>query len=91
MEFSQKISFGDTVYSQDVNDELVLLDMNTENYFGLDSVGRDIWKLLEEGKTLQEAYDTLLNMYEVEADQLRTDIEVFVEKLVESGLAVLSD
>jgi len=91
MDFSQKINFGDTVYSQDVNDELVLLDMKTENYFGLDSVARDIWKLLEAGKTLQEAYDTLLKMYEVEADQLHADIEAFIEKLIESGLAKLSD
>jgi hypothetical protein len=50
MDFSKKIIFSDTVFAQEVDGEMVLLDMNAENYFGLDSVASDIWKLLQEGE-----------------------------------------
>ncbi len=74
------------MYAQEVDDEMVLLDMTSENYFGLDAVGSDIWQLLKEGKTLQQAQDALLEMYDVEPEVLTQDFTEFVEKLVESGL-----
>lgn len=89
MNFSQKVNFPDTVFAQEVDGEMVLLDMDSENYFGLDAVASDIWKLLQEGKTLQETEETLLEMYDVEPEQLRSDLKAFVGKLVESKLATL--
>lgn len=90
MLFSNKVLFADTVFAQEVDGEMVLLDMNTENYFGLDSVASDIWKLLQEGKTLQETYDALLDMYDVEPDTLKKDLETFVNTLVDQKLATFS-
>ncbi len=91
MDFSQKVSISDTVCSQGVDGEMVLLDLESENYFGLDAVAGDIWKLLKEGETLQSAYDRLLNMYDVQPEQLRSDMVQFVDQLIECKLAVLSD
>jgi ornithine carbamoyltransferase len=65
---------------------MVLLDMNSENYFGLDAVGTDIWQAMQEKGTLQDVLETLLAQYEVEEDVLRKDLLTFVEKLQESGL-----
>ena len=90
MDFNQKVEFPDTVFAQEVDGEMVLLDMVSENYFGLDAVASDIWQLLQEDKTLQESHDALLEMYDVSADQLRSDLESFVNKLVESKLASLT-
>jgi hypothetical protein len=89
VDFSQKVLFSDTVFAQEVDGEMVLLDMNTENYFGLDSVASDIWKLLQEGKTLQETYDALIEMYDVEPDTLKNDLETFVTTLIDQKLATL--
>ena len=83
---NQKITLSDTVYAQEVDDEMVLLDMTSENYFGLDAVGSDIWQLLRDGKNLQEAQDALLEMYDVEPEVLVMDFLDFVEKLKKSGL-----
>lgn len=87
MHLKSKLVFSDTVFAQEVDGEMVLLDMNTENYFGLDSVASDIWKLLQDGKTLGETYDALLEMYEVEPDTLKSDLDVFVNTLLENKLA----
>ena len=90
MQLDGKLIFSDTVFAQEVDGEMVLLDMNTENYFGLDSVASDIWRLLREGKTIAETYDALLEMYDVEPDTLKNDLETFITALLDNKLATLS-
>jgi ornithine carbamoyltransferase len=89
MDLNTKITFADTVFAQEVDGEMVLLDMNSENYFGLDAVGTDIWQAMQEEDTLKEVLAVLLTQYEVEEEILKKDLFAFVEKLQESGLVEL--
>ena len=86
MNLNQKITFAETVFAQEVDGEMVLLDMESENYFGLDEVGTAIWQAMQEYGTLQEVFNALLEQYDVEAEVLEKDLSEFIEKLVESGL-----
>ena len=86
MELAKKITFADTVFAQEVDGEMVLLDMNSENYFGLDAVGTDIWQAMQENESLTDVLAVLLDQYEVEEEVLKKDLLDFVEKLQESGL-----
>ena len=86
MNLNSKITFADTVFAQEVDGEMVLLDMNSENYFGLDEVGTSIWQAMQEKEQLQEVFEVLLEQYEVEEKVLKNDLVTFVEKLEESGL-----
>ena len=72
--------------SQEVTGETVLLDLNSESYFGLDEVGTRIWQLLREGKDLEQVTETMLAEYEVDIDQLQADLDELIEKLSEAGL-----
>ena len=91
MNLDQKITFADTVFAQEVDGEMVLLDMNSENYFGLDAVGTDIWQAMQEKENLKEVFEILLEQYEVEEDVLKKDLITFVEKLEESGLVKVEE
>jgi ornithine carbamoyltransferase len=91
MNLNQKITFADTVFAQEVDGEMVLLDMNSENYFGLDAVGTDIWNAMQEKESLQEVLEVLLDQYEVEEDVLKKDLLDFVAKLQESGLVEVGE
>jgi ornithine carbamoyltransferase len=86
MDLDQKIIFSDTVFAQEVDGEMVLLDMESENYFGLDEVGTAIWQAMQEKETLKEVLEVLLEQYEVEVEVLERDLSDFVAKLLESGL-----
>jgi len=86
MDLNKKITFADTVFAQEVDGEMVLLDMNSENYFGLDAVGTDIWQAIQEKETLQAVLEALLEQYDVEEEVLKRDLLAFVGKLEESGL-----
>ncbi|MDD3775742.1 MAG: PqqD family protein [Sulfurovaceae bacterium] len=87
MDFNQKIIFLDTVFIQEVDDEIIVLDTNTENYFGLNKIGSVIWQTIKEKQVLDEVYKTLLERYDADAEVLRADLENFVVKLLEGGLA----
>jgi ornithine carbamoyltransferase len=89
VDFLKKIRFPETLFAQEVDGEMVLLDMRSENYYGLDAVATDIWRLLQEERNLEETVEALLEIYEVEESQLRRDLETFVSGLVEQGLAEL--
>jgi len=86
MNLNQKIVFADTVFAQEVDGEMVLLDMNSENYFGLDEVGTDIWRAIEEKRVLKEVLERLMEQYDVDEEVLKKDLIAFVEKLQDSGL-----
>jgi len=92
MDLSRKVTFADTVFAQEVDGEMVLLDMNSENYFGLDSVGTDIWQAIEKYEgDLQEVFKDLLKQYDVEEEILKKDLTAFVDKLVENGLVEVKE
>ena len=85
-----KVTFSETVFAQEVDGEMVLLDMNSENYFGLDEVGTSIWQAMQERESLQEVLGTLLEAYDVEEEVLEKDLLHFIDRLEESGLITVS-
>ena len=87
----QKITISSEVLSQEVDGETVLLDLESESYFGLDEVGTRIWQLLNETSNLQTVFDTLLGEYDVDEKQLEKDLQDHVAHLVEEGLISLTD
>ena len=89
MDFSRHIEFPETLFVQELDGEIVLLDMESENYFGLDSVATDIWYLLQKGLSLNETTSALLEIYDVEEERARQDLERFINHLLENGLGRL--
>ncbi len=85
----QRVSISPDVLFQEVNGETVLLDLASENYFGLDVIGTRVWGLLELGSSVGEMLDVLMAEYEVERDVLEKDVGALLDKLQESGLITL--
>ena len=76
------------VLMRELDGESVILDLNDENYYGLDETGTRMWQALIDSENIGRAYDVLLLEYEVEPEQLETDLEEFVSKLVSKNLLV---
>jgi hypothetical protein len=81
-----KVKFNEEVLFQNLEDGAVLLNINTEQYFGLDEVGTSIWNSLNETDSVEETYQKLLDEYEVEPEQLNKDLYDLINKLVEHQL-----
>lgn len=89
MDLNQTISIAPDVISQEVSGETVILDLNSEHYFGLDEVGTRIWQLIEEKGNLQAIYDQLLAEFDVGEEQLQDDLADLVERVAGAGLVSL--
>lgn len=87
----QHIQIAPDVLFQEVGGETVLLDLESELYFGLDAVGTRIWTLLAEGASVGAVVETLLQEYEVERATLEADVSELLSKLSEAGLIRLAD
>jgi len=86
MNLDTKLSIPPQVMSRLVGDETVLLDLASGLYFGLDGVGKVIWKSVSAGESLGDAVSTIVARFEVEQDQAAADVLTFAGTLVEKGL-----
>lgn len=89
MNLNQTIILSPDVISQEVSGETVLLDLESENYFGLDEVGTRIWQLIKETNDLKAIYDTLLSEYDVQEERLQQDLDTLLSEISGLGLITL--
>lgn len=89
--FSQRVAVPDDVLIREVRDEALLLNLKTEVFLSLDAVGASMWRVLTDAPTIQTAYETLLNEYDVDPDRLRHDLTALIDDLLRQGLITLSD
>ena len=82
----QKVTISPEVLFQEVSGEIVLLDLASESYFGLDEIGARIWALLNEEKAMGQILEVLLEEYEVDRARLEKDVNELLENLLEAGL-----
>ena len=74
------------VLVRELSGESVLLNLESETYFGLDEVGTRMWALLTTAPSVQEAFEALCRDYDVEPETLRRDLEALIARLLEKGL-----
>ena len=83
-------AFPEGVMTREVEGELVLLNLRSEQYYGLDSVGADVVTRLTR-QSLGQALDGLCQRYEVDVEVLRADVEHLVQELLQAGLLERSE
>ncbi|HEV8074203.1 MAG TPA: PqqD family protein [Candidatus Acidoferrum sp.] len=66
--------------------ESVLLNLESERYFGLDATGTRMWELVTSQPCIASALEILQEEYEVEPDVLRNHLTQLMSGLVENGL-----
>ena len=69
----------------------MLLNLDRGTYFGLDEVGFQIWMQITKCPSVEQAFVVLESQYEVEPDQLRSDMTKLIVQLSEHGLVELND
>ncbi len=88
---NRRIEIKPDVLVNEVGGEAVLLDLNSEEYFGLDEVGTRIWCRLTTSPTVHIAYEALLEEYDVESLTLQHDIDELIAKLKDHSLVDVHD
>ena len=88
--FAARVKVPDDVLISNLQDESVILNLDSERYYGLDSIGTRILSVLSTSDSIEAAYNTLIQEYDVDPDVLRQDLLALVENLLEQGLIQVS-
>lgn len=86
-----KIRSSKDVLVTRLGDEVAILDLRSERYFGLDPVGTNIWEALTTASSVGAAVDALLAVYDVDRPTLMRDVVNLVTRLKDRGLLEVSD
>ena len=88
--FSDRVQVPDDVLISKLQEESVILNLDSERYFGLDDVGTRILSVLTTSDSIEAAYQTLVSEYDVDRHSLRLDLAELVENLLTHGLLQIS-
>ena len=75
-----------TQLSTALGDEVVILGLNDEVYYGLDGAGARMWNLLQTPRTIGELVELLSAEFEVTRERLESDLQALLDVLLEKGL-----
>lgn len=84
--FNDRVKLPDDVLISGLQAESVLLNLDNERYYGLNDVGTRMLTVLTSSDSIDAAYNSLLDEYQVEADVLRRDLISTIEQLADQGL-----
>ncbi len=86
VDFTSQVCVPSNVLVRKLDEESVLLNLDSEQYYGLDEVGTRMLDVLCESDSVEAAYGQLVDEYEVDPKTLRTDLAGLAEALVARGL-----
>jgi hypothetical protein len=86
----QRVIRSSDAIAKELDGELVLLDLQSGTYFGLNEVGSRIWELMESPVSVAEINAKLLDEFEVSDVVLAADVDAFLDVLHEKKLLTLS-
>ena len=92
---STKISIPDHVESTVDGENVVILNFESGEFYGLIAVGKSFWELVnrkKNGIAIEQILRDLMKEYDVGEDQLRGDILALITELSKNGvLDILND
>jgi hypothetical protein len=78
------------VISQSIEDETILIHLDTEQVYALNRTASRLWTLLERGYPVDEIRAQLFEEFDVDHEQLMQEIDTLIPELVREGL-ILTD
>jgi len=86
MDLNKKVLLLESVFVQEMDEEMILLDVNTQEYFSLDEVGAIFYHFLEEEQDLRVIVKELAEHFSTKETIIKKDLVDFLSALKEKGL-----
>lgn len=77
--------------SSDLDGEAVILHLGNGVYYSLNETGTRIWNLIHRPTRVEAIYTTLMNEYDVAADQCQHELLTMLQTLAKAGLVEVDD
>lgn len=83
---SDRFSPREDLVLEEIEDEVVILDLKSNNYFGLNPVARLVWQKLDQDSSVGEIIKVIAEQFEVERQQVADDVRDFLREALAAGL-----
>ena len=85
--FNKSVKVPDDILYQELsNGEIVFLNLDNESYYGLDNTGSIFLNELTSTENIENAYNNLLELFDVSPGKLRNDLNSLLEDLNKNGI-----
>jgi hypothetical protein len=84
------LTVSDNALIQDVGDEVVVLNVATENYFALNSSAKRFLEICRSEPSFDDAAARIVAEYGISLETARADLGDLIDRLVERSLIVVS-
>ena len=78
---TEKIRPSKDVVSRRVGDEIVLVDLQSDQMYSLNPTGARAWELLSEGNNAEAIEATLADEYHIDREEARRELETLLSEL----------
>lgn len=75
----------------ELNGEAVILSLRNGKYYGMNSIGAEIWKYLQSPTRIHKIHKNILADYDVDPDECLTEIKEFVSSMLDEGLVEIKN
>jgi len=85
--FNKSVKIPDDILYQELsNGEIVFLNLDNESYYGLENTGSIFLNELTSTENIENAYNNLLELFDVSPGKLRNDLNSLLEDLNKNGI-----
>ncbi|WP_051305946.1 PqqD family peptide modification chaperone [Desulfogranum mediterraneum] len=84
-----QLKIGQDLVHQELDGEMVILNIQSGQYFGIEEIGSRIWTMLEQGMRPAAMVQGLIAEYAVEETLCREQVAAFLDELLQEGLIEL--
>jgi len=80
------VSKNPTILCTEIDNEAVLLDLETKCYYGLNEVALEIWKLINGIRKINSIAENICEQFDVSLDKALDSIIKLIKELKDNGL-----
>jgi hypothetical protein len=71
---------------RNVNDEVVILNLKSGEYYTLNDVGQFVWLAVADKRNMEEIRQKVVDTFDVSPEKASEDIESFISRMLDEGL-----
>ena len=90
IELNSVVSKSTELLASELDGELVMMDVETGKYFGLNGVGSVIWNLIDKPHSVSEICSQLEKEYDVEASTCEQEVLAFLNSMDTEKMLVIA-
>ena len=86
LDLNSQVKQKQSIYSSNIDDEAVMLNVEIGKYFGMNPIATDIWQKITAPTSIKSLIAELTSEYDISEEDCQKDVMLFLEKLMENGL-----